>query len=53
MDEPSNYLDKDSKVCLELAIQKMKELSQTQDLQCLIITHEEVGYLFDHVEEFN
>lgn len=53
LDEPTAGLDKDNLGCLDLALGKLRELSQSRSLQCILITHENVGHLFDHVESFN
>jgi len=52
LDEPTVYLDKENILCLEPALACLKRFSQTRGLQCIVITHESVGHLFDHVEKF-
>jgi len=53
LDEPTAYLDSDNIGCLDLALGKLHQLSQSRSLQCILITHEAVGHLVDHVETFN
>lgn len=52
LDEPTAYLDADNIGCLDLALSKLHQLSQSRSLQCILITHEAVGHLVDHVESF-
>jgi DNA repair exonuclease SbcCD ATPase subunit len=50
LDEPTAYLDDDNIGCLAVALDKLKTLSESRGLQCILITHErELGHLFDHV----
>jgi len=50
LDEPTAYLDDDNIGCLAVALDKLKTLSESRGLQCILITHErDLGYLFDHV----
>lgn len=54
LDEPTAGLDKDRLGCLKLAIEKMKAMSQSRGLQCVIITHAEgLMPLFDRVIELH
>lgn len=54
LDEPTAGLDKDRLGCLKLAIEKMKTMSKTSGLQCVIITHAEgLMPLFDRVIELS
>ena len=52
LDEPTVYLDQDNIKCLEPALACLREFSNMKGLQCIIITHESIGHLFDHVETF-
>lgn len=49
LDEPTVYLDSDNVRCLEPALIRLRQHAQATGLQCVIITHEDVGHLFDHV----
>ena len=49
LDEPTVYLDADNVRCLEPALARLRQHAQTTGLQCVLITHEDVGQLFDHV----
>lgn len=52
LDEPTEWLDADNRRCLEVALGCLREFSQERGLQGIVITHEAVGHLFDHVERF-
>jgi hypothetical protein len=50
LDEPTESLDERNLACLEVAIGKMRDLSESRGLQCLLITHEpSFDVLFDGV----
>jgi energy-coupling factor transporter ATP-binding protein EcfA2 len=49
LDEPTVYLDADNVRCLEPALARLRQHAQATGLQCVLITHEDVGQLFDHV----
>jgi DNA repair exonuclease SbcCD ATPase subunit len=50
LDEPTESLDERNLACLEVAIGKMRDLSESRGLQCLLITHEpSFEVLFDGV----
>jgi len=49
LDEPTVYLDADNVRCLEPALVRLRQHAQATGLQCVLITHEDVGNLFDHV----
>lgn len=53
LDEPTAYLDADNIGCLDVALGQLRQLSRDRGLQCIIITHENLGHLFDHVETFD
>lgn len=40
LDEPTAGLDKDRLTCLKLALDKLRQTSESTGLQCLVITHE-------------
>ena len=50
LDEPTESLDERNLACLEVAIGKMRDLSESRGLQCLLVTHEpSFEVLFDGV----
>lgn len=50
LDEPTAYLDDENINCLNLALDRLRTLSEARGLQCILITHEKgLGHLFDHV----
>jgi len=50
LDEPTAYLDDENINCLDLALARLRSLSEARGLQCILITHEKgLGHLFDHV----
>jgi DNA repair exonuclease SbcCD ATPase subunit len=50
LDEPTAYLDDDNLGCLSVALGKLRDLSGSRGLQCVLITHENsLGHLFDNV----
>ena len=52
LDEPTAGLDKDRLGCLRTALEKMRTMSSSRGLQCVIITHESnLMSLFDQVIE--
>lgn len=52
LDEPTVYLDSENLGCLDTALDCLRRFSQSRGLQCILITHESIGHLFDHVEHF-
>lgn len=40
LDEPTDSLDEVNKACVELAINRLREISQSRGLQCLVVTHD-------------
>ena len=53
LDEPTAYLDRDNLGCLALALDCLRSFSQTHGLQTILITHENVGSMFDAVHQFS
>lgn len=50
LDEPTAGLDEDNLSCLEVAIGRLRELSQARGLQVIMVTHDpSLDGLFDHV----
>lgn len=50
LDEPTDSLDAKNLACLELALDRLRELSHSRGLQCLLVTHErKLARLFDAV----
>ena len=50
LDEPTAYLDDDNLGCLSIALDRLRDLSASRGLQCVLITHEHsLGSLFDNV----
>ena len=50
LDEPTAYLDDDNIGCLSVALDRLRDLSASRGLQCVLITHEDsLGHLFDQV----
>ena len=50
LDEPTAYLDDENISCLDVALARLRDLSEARGLQCILITHEKgLGHLFDHV----
>jgi exonuclease SbcC len=50
LDEPTAYLDDENIDCLDTALSRLRSLSESRGLQCILITHEKgLGHLFDHV----
>jgi energy-coupling factor transporter ATP-binding protein EcfA2 len=50
LDEPTESLDERNLACLEVAIGRMRDLSESRGLQCLLVTHEpSFEVLFDGV----
>jgi DNA repair exonuclease SbcCD ATPase subunit len=50
LDEPTAYLDDENINCLDLALARLRSLSEARGLQCILITHEKgLSHLFDHV----
>jgi DNA repair exonuclease SbcCD ATPase subunit len=50
LDEPTAYLDDENIGCLDVALARLRSLSESRGLQCILITHEKgLGHLFDHV----
>jgi DNA repair exonuclease SbcCD ATPase subunit len=50
LDEPTESLDERNLECLEVAIGKMRDLSESRGIQCLLVTHEpSFEVLFDGV----
>jgi DNA repair exonuclease SbcCD ATPase subunit len=50
LDEPTESLDERNLACLEVAIGKMRDLSESRGIQCLLVTHEpSFEVLFDGV----
>jgi DNA repair exonuclease SbcCD ATPase subunit len=50
LDEPTESLDERNLACLEMAIGRMRDLSESRGLQCLLVTHEpSFEVLFDGV----
>ena len=50
LDEPTESLDEGNLACLEVAIGRMRDLSESRGLQCLLVTHEpSFEVLFDGV----
>jgi exonuclease SbcC len=50
LDEPTAYLDDDNLGCLAIALDRLRDLSASRGLQCVLITHEHsLGPLFDNV----
>ena len=52
LDEPTVSLDNERSKCLEAALTCLRKFSQTRGLQCVLITHDDMNHLFDHVERF-
>lgn len=52
LDEPTAWFDADNVQCLDLALGRLREHARASGLQCVLITHEDVGHLFDHVTVF-
>jgi len=52
LDEPTVYLDAENLGCLDAALDWLRQASRSRGLQCILITHENIGHLFDHVEIF-
>lgn len=54
LDEPTIWLDEKNIHCVEIALQKLRDLSTTRGLQCLLVSHEPgLSHLFDHVVSLN
>lgn len=50
LDEPTDSLDAKNLACLELALGRLRELSHSRGLQCLLVTHErKLARMFDAV----
>jgi DNA repair exonuclease SbcCD ATPase subunit len=50
LDEPTESLDEGNLACLEVAIGRMRDLSESRGIQCLLVTHEpSFEALFDGV----
>jgi ABC-type lipoprotein export system ATPase subunit len=50
LDEPTESLDERNLTCLEVAIGRMRDLSESRGMQCLLVTHEpSFEVLFDGV----
>ncbi len=50
LDEPTEFLDSKNIACLDVALAKLRELSDAQGLQCFLVTHERrLGHMFDDV----
>jgi DNA repair exonuclease SbcCD ATPase subunit len=50
LDEPTAGLDEDNLNCLEVALGRLRELSQAQGLQVIMVTHDAgLDGMFDHV----
>lgn len=50
LDEPTAYLDDENLACLDVALDKLRSLSESRGLQCILITHERgLGHMFDEV----
>jgi DNA repair exonuclease SbcCD ATPase subunit len=49
LDEPTSGLDEDNMACLDVALGRLRELSQARGLQVLLITHDRDVNLFDRV----
>jgi DNA repair exonuclease SbcCD ATPase subunit len=50
LDEPTAYLDDENLACLDVALERLRALSESRGLQCILITHERgLEHLFDKV----